>query len=350
MKGYTNKSHYLYFLFSLFLLLFPFYGCSVSKPGNQAEVNGLSQTVVPPAPDYSETASWIAADASGKHKADVFYVYPTIFASHDMPVYMDTVDEKLRSAAKTYSLFNMGIFGDVADFFAPYYRQASLETFTMLSEGQINSFLSVPYSDTLRAFDYYMSHFNKGRPFFLAGFSQGGMAVIEIIEKRLNDPEIAEKFVASYIFGASVTDKDIAKYPWLKPADNEAGAGVFVAFNTQKPGGAFTSVLKPGSLSINPVSWKRDNEPADMKDYKGAVIITDFATGRTKPDYKPFSSVYLEKGTNALAVENVNEIYSANALKIFGGYSLHTYDPMFFYNNIKENAAKRLDTKLRGFR
>ena len=50
--------------------------------------------------------------------------------------------------------------------------------------------------DISAAFDYYMDNYNEGRPFVLAGFSQGGKAVVELVKHA--PAEVLERMVAAY--------------------------------------------------------------------------------------------------------------------------------------------------------
>lgn len=44
----------------------------------------------------------------------------------------------------------------------------------------------IALQDIEHAFDYYLKHYNQGRPFILAGHSQGAKSVIELLKHKLN--------------------------------------------------------------------------------------------------------------------------------------------------------------------
>lgn len=65
-----------------------------------------------------------------------------------------------------------GIYDAESRFFAPYYRQAGLSVYELPAEER-EPYLALAYEDVCAAFDYYLEHYNEGRPIIVAGFSQG---------------------------------------------------------------------------------------------------------------------------------------------------------------------------------
>ena len=90
------------------------------------------------------------------------------------------------------------------NFYSPYYRQVTLETIADTALVAERSPLAM--GDVLKSFDYYLEHYNGGKPFILAGFSQGAMAVVELLKHLDNDA--ASRMVAAYVIGWKVTDAD----------------------------------------------------------------------------------------------------------------------------------------------
>ena len=292
-------------------------------------------------PDYSQEQNWAFLPAGQMNKpVDVFYVYPTIFGGNG-PENMDVADSDLRHKADVQILINGGVFTDTANLFAPYYRQASIEVI-WLPVPEADALLAPGRQDIMRAFDYYMQHYNQGRPFILAGFSQGSMALLELLKAKFSDPQLQKQLVAAYIIGYSVTPQDLQQYPWLKMAQGEMDTGVIVSYNTQLPKSGHSYVLKEGALGINPVNWKTDSSVAPAAQHKGAVIF-DIVTGEKLEEVPHLSDTYLEPQTGALAVTVDPVKYNASQA-VFPPGVLHMYDYMFFYNNLKENVQKRAAT------
>ena len=116
------------------------------------------------------------------HKVDVFYVYPTMFGGDKKPMNMDIKDVELREAAQKVSKMQVGVFTEDCNLFAPYYRQMSMNGLRM-SPDSLDIYFSTGYSDVKRAFKYYLDKLNQGRPFIIAGHSQGSMILIRLMKE-----------------------------------------------------------------------------------------------------------------------------------------------------------------------
>ena len=78
------------------------------------------------------------------------------------------------------------------------------------------------------AFHYYMDHDNQGKPFILAGHSQGAKAVIELLKREMT-PDISRKLIATYAIGYTVTSEELANYPTLRPAQDSIDTAYLLA-------------------------------------------------------------------------------------------------------------------------
>lgn len=340
-------SIYLSFVFLMFHTVL-LCGCSAGMAslngqfGISTEASIAAQASAPAKPDYSQKSSWIIAEnTNARHPADVFYIYPTIFLGKEIR-YMDISASNERKDASDYSMFNMSLFNGSANRFAPFYRQASLEAFMLGSYEASLPYLKLPCEDILDAFDYYIEHYNNGRPFIIAGFSQGAMMAECIIKNRLGNKKLRKNLIAAYLFGHSISPKTMRKYPQFRQSKTETDAGTFVSINTHLPGTGKILTILPGSVSNDPVSWQPGEHAIDMGKYKGAVILTDMPSGKTKYDPAPFKSAKVNYETGGIELAGVREEYVQTALKILGEKSMHSFDFMFFYNNIKENISKRI--------
>ncbi len=92
--------------------------------------------------------------------------------------------------------------------------------------------------DIQDAFEYYLKHFSGGRPFILAGHSQGTMTLIELIKNKFGgDAELRCRLVAAYLIGYTVTDDDLS-IAGLTAAGGAYDTGVVITYNTQSPSAA----------------------------------------------------------------------------------------------------------------
>jgi hypothetical protein len=317
-------------------------GCSAVKYTN-------SQS--PSAPDYGEDSAWVARPDRIDQAVDVFYVYPTIYVGKGN---MDTSDPGLRANAAGLLKAQAGVYSDHANLFAPFYRQQSAASQSMEpNNGGRDAYadprFQVGYGDVEQAFDYYIKHLNPDRPFIFAGHSQGSQVVIELMRKRLDNPELQKRLVAAYPIGYSVTKKDLETYPWMKLAQGETDTGVIITFNTQGPNALGSPVLLTGAVAINPLNWKTDDTRAGRENNIQARFFHD-STGRLIEQIPQFAGAYIDPGTGALIATDIQTPESKSIdLVNMGRWPkevYHRFDYAFWFDNLKENVQKRIKAYL----
>ena len=119
---------------------------------------------------------------------------------------------------------------------------------------------------------YYMEHDNQGKPFILAGHSQGAKAVIELLKREMT-PDISRKLIATYAIGYTVTPKELANYPTLRPAQDSIDTGVLIGFNSVTRPEAVSPLFRDNVVCINPVNWRTDATSAPS--YQGFTVSLD---------------------------------------------------------------------------
>lgn len=173
----------------------------------------------PPAPDYAQPANWAArpgaegpaqrvpAGASPRAAApaaDVFYVHPTTFSSAAL-WNQRLVDAATNAWTDTSVIARQAsVFNACCRIFAPRYRQASSLAFGHMAGDGAHAY-ALAYEDVLRAFDHYMANDNRGRPFILAGHSQGGLHVASLLRDRIDGTPLARRMVAAYVLGYALS-------------------------------------------------------------------------------------------------------------------------------------------------
>ena len=207
----------------------------------------------------------------------------------------------------------------------------------------------MPIDDITAALDYYFENCNDGRPFIIAGHSQGSAMVLLLLRTYFKDhPDYYARMVAAYAIGYSVTDEYLAANPHLKFATGECDTGVIIAYNTEGPVNVETNahnvVVLPHTRSINPLNWKLDETYAPASLNLGSIVL-DVETGEPAiKDIGADAQINLARGvvvTHAELAPTSAEIAKAGA-EFFGPDGRHAYDYMYYYNNIKANAAKRV--------
>jgi len=324
----ATKKHVI--LLTLVLIALICWGCG-TIPQTTIDLGGE----IPQAPDYQKSSSWVFQTPTPDKPIDVFYVYPTIYAE-DSPANMDINTADLRGAAKHLIDVQASVYSESANIFAPYYRQMSFAKLNPEEDTYKNQYFQLGYSDVSRAFEYFLENLNQGRPFILAGHSQGTMVLIQLMREHFKKPDLQNQLVAAYLIGYSITPEVFATYPWMKPATQATDTGVIISYNTQAPGATGSPVLLPGAFCINPLNWTTDETPADKLSNLGAVFFND-TTSHIEREIPHYAGARVDKETGAL-VTTLPEGLDIGAFPL-GVY--HKYDYALWYCNLKANVKTR---------
>jgi len=193
-------------------------------------------------------------------------------------------------------------------------------------------------ADVEDAFEFYINNLNIDRPFFIAGHSQGTMALIELIKNRFgNDEALRNRLIAAYLIGYTVTDADLST-AGLTAAQNATDIGVVVTYNSQSTTSIGGPMLMEGAHCINPLNWSIDNTFADSLQNLGAVFFND-STGEfiREVEYYCDAQIKIEKGALTTTIPSGEELE-------IGPYPegvYHRYDYAFWYRNLQANVADR---------
>ena len=287
---------------------------------------------------------------------DTFYVYATEYILGSLqegaPEYA-TLDnaEMLQGVAEEYQV-HATTFEASTNLFLPYYRQAGMPVMNKAwkETGNCESAVSgMPYGDITAALDYYFENYNGGRPFIIAGHSQGSCIIKLVLKNYFKEhTDYYKRMVAAYVIGYSVTTDELEAYPYLKFATGESDTGVIISYNTEGPKNAEqnakTAVLLPNAISINPLNWKRDETYAPVGENLGSLAVNEETGELEIGDMGADAQVNLARGvvvTNAKAYP-MDEESAKVAAEYFGPDGRHGEDYVYYYNNIKDNVAKRV--------
>lgn len=347
-----------------------------------------------PSPDYADLATWVywademtvdrgdvvcgASAAPGfdgstpaaDKPVDLFIVCPTVSMGSDGAATMDLADADDRASFVGALNMELGIYSDVCRVFAPLYRQATLAMYEA-SADELASAIDFAYADVAAAFERYLAEETE-RPFVLAGFSQGSEHVIRLIKDYLGDRAgqgdgrgegdghdegdgsddlsargtLSARLVAAYAIGWRLTEEECAEHPWLKAAQAADDTGVVVTFNSEEPEVEDSIIVPAGTrtLAINPLSWSASSEEAPAELNLGACF-TDYS-GAVVEEVPEFCGAYLDTERGTLKVVGVDPADYPPSLSIFDEGVYHLYDYQFFYRNLQENVATRVEAYL----
>ncbi len=279
---------------------------------------------VPAAPDYVLASEWYVVDRGGE--VDLFYISSTETVDwtdadgtvwHHAPAADSAACPGMRQEMEGVDR----IMGGNLNFYSPFYRQVTMETYA--DTALIATRFPVAMDDVRKAFRYYVDHLSGGRPFVLAGFSQGGEALVELL-KELPD-SLRDRMVAAYVLGWKITEEELASSPAIRPAQGADDYGVTICYNSvESPDAANPLVSGGNTVAINPVNWCTDATPA---------VLFDTLT------------VTLDPATKLLLVDGYEG--TGYALKpYFQDGCYHTFEIRWYGASLRENIAGRCEAYL----
>ncbi|MDC3195072.1 DUF3089 domain-containing protein [Flavobacteriaceae bacterium] len=324
-----------------FLLLMLFSGCK-----STFVIPSFDSSDVPPIPNYNLESSWavlpskyteefkeFASSQLDTLEADVFYVYPTLNTDKEDPRWNAPINDleqndKVLNKAVLYQASALALSGKV---YVPFYRQAHIRSFIMFNEGGKTA-LEIAYADVKKAFEVFLSKYNKGRPIILLSHSQGTRHTMRLIADFFDEKELQNKLVAAYIPGIGVKPN---LFKTIKPMTKPDETGGFVSWNTYKKG-YYPKDDKDwydGSVTTNPITWD-DSKVTTLEQHKGFLYTN-------KKIYDQALKIEVSDGL----------VWSSNPkfpMRLFMSpiKNYHSGDINLFWQDVKENAALRLNTYL----
>ncbi len=304
-------------------------------------------------PKYSDPSNWLSLPTStaGSKKVDVFFLYPTVYhqASASDPMICAVDNAAMRSGAKLAFSRTATVFSPLANIYAPYYRQAAVQVLGLPFDEQQQIVAAQPTTDALAAFDYYIKHLNHGRPFILAGHSQGSNILVNLLAAYMKGhPEVYKRMIAAYVIGYSITPQYLAQNPGLKFATGAYDTQVIVSYNTVAPTTLIPDpVVLPGALVINPITWTRTETTATAAQNLGGIALDASGCPVLDADGQPKkilgyadATIATDKGVLVCSTADPATLAPGNGMVAAGIY--HNYDYPFYYFDLRANAADRI--------
>lgn len=244
-----------------FLFCMLFSGCNKTE----------SEEYIPQAPDYSDPTFWYTEknDKTGKN-ADVFYIVSTWETdwktdSGETVHYADVYNKKHRDDMTKEISGVAAYMGKDNNFYSPFYRHITIEGWATRDENIINNRFKIAFEDVRNAFETFLKNRPKNRPFVLAGFSQGGKAVVELL--KIMPKDVYQQMVAAYVLGYKVTPDDTLTSTNIKAAQGPDDIGVTICYSSVSDVKYIQPVVAaPCAFCINPVNWRTDDVPATLHD------------------------------------------------------------------------------------
>jgi hypothetical protein len=337
------KLHSTLFAISICVLILLFLNaCSSTKPtGKVMDYNHTSR------PDYSDPESWAALptkhdsadlvphpDLNNRQQEaliDVFFLHPTTYTgSKGQDQWNAPVDEaELNQKTDRGSIKNQAsIFNGVGRVFAPRYRQAHIHSYFTKDTIRAKNAFALAYKDVKAAFEFYLTHYNEGRPIIIAGHSQGTTHAKQLLREYFDEKPLQNQLVAAYLVGMPVP---IDYFETIEVCKNAEQTGCFNSWRTWKKGHFPDSHMIDNSLAVtNPLSWTTQESYAPKALNKGSVL-------------QNFEDSFYPGITDAQVQNGVLWItkpkFPGSMFVWFKNYHIADYN--LFYVNVRENAQTR---------
>ena len=299
------------------------------------------------ATDYGDKTNWVRCDADKPGTTfDVFYIHPTLFCNPLNPRMNLHANPHLKERVYNFTVEQTEEIVPNARVFAPVVRQLDYTHigFAICSRRGWRKYrrMNSGVGDTLEAFQYYLKHFNRGRPYILFGHSQGAMDLY-LMMLRTRDITVRRGFVAAYLIGlprltANEINADMAPHG-IRTAAKADDLGVVIGWNTELQEANNILFTVRNTYCINPLNWRTDATPAAAEKHRGALVY-DLKTKRVRT-VKHFCGARVVPARGALVVSPTDtkryEFYGLGDSGV-----MHVNDIWFFVVNIRENIELRV--------
>ncbi len=337
-----------------FLLYAIFLVCFIScKPSYKNFVANYAFTSNNQLPNYSNLDYW-AAHPNKKDPSDsipydlktenifdttvdVFFLHPTTYTDQNKLMGWNALIDNAEVNAKTdYSsiLYQASVFNKAARVFAPRYRQANLYAYMPTTKQDTLHALAAfdtAYTDIKMAFQYFLTHFNQGKPIIIAAHSQGTTHAKRLLKEFFDGKPLQSKLVVAYLVGMPVEPNFFTN---LTYCSSPSQTNCFCSWRTFKEGFKSTFAQQEQFVAVvtNPLTWDSSKPTTNRKDNKGSVL-------------KNFNKV-VPNVTNATIADGV---LWAKHPRFFGSFLLktknyHIADYNFYYLSIRKNAVDRINS------
>lgn len=312
--------------------------------------SGAFEEYAPPsAPNYTQNSAWLALpetedtadvsptglslDRQSEAGADVFFIHPTTFTSGEAWNQPADHAESLQRLVDWVLPAQAGAFNSCCRVFAPAYRQATLASFLDM-EGEGAKALDLAYEDIAAAFQNFLLQRNEGRPFIIAGHSQGAHHLARLLKEDIPTTLIAKQLVAAYLIGRPIPMEGPEASP-IPVCETPTQTGCVISWNSQTAEAA-VEIGQSDSICVNPLTWAK-GQAAGFDANTGGV---DFVRGGA-----------VEAGVADARCDDgrllLTEVRSDNfSLMPFGAGNYHLYEFNLYYMNIRQNAEARVEAFL----
>ena len=282
---------------------------------------------------------------AGKGPA-VFFIHPTSFLARDhWNAPLDNQEANDRAA-----LFLRGqasAFNAVGDIWAPRYRQAAFGSF-LTDRSEASRALTLAYGDIQAAFAAFLAQIGPDRPIVLAGHSQGALHLTHLLKDRIAGTPLAKRIVAAYVVGWPVsraTDVEALGLPECARADQ---TGCFLSWETFAEPADESLILDAYDETTGFNGEPRRGTPLvctnPVTGTPGAAAPATANKGTLFPN-ADLTAATLQPGRVAARCAGRGFLLIGTGPDVgpyvLPGNNYHVYDYSLFWQNVRDDAARR---------
>lgn len=331
----------MYQLF-FYLLFLSFFLTSCLWPLRSFEKTNISS-----APDYSQEKYWACLpekkdssdivpytsnlkDEQSAAMADVFFIYPTIYLA-GTKWNADVNNRKLNKRIDKSTIRHQAtVFNGCCKIYVPRYRQAVLYSYAKMN-GSGKKALDFAYEDVKKAFEYYLKHYNRGRPIIIASHSQGTGHAEKLLRDYFdNDSLMRKKLITAYLIGGDLKKNAFKNIP---SSDSASQTGCYIGWNAKKWGKQRDNYYSKDIECVNPLTWKRDTVTGGKAKNLGSVPYG-------------FTRIDISYADAKVSPEGILWVHKEPKKGYTNGKNYHVLDYNLFWMNIRENAKLRVEIYL----
>ena len=305
----------------------------------------------PPAFDYATPDGWVAVpDKDATQPVDVFIVPGTTYFLPYKGYWNQSPEDTETRKFAGQMIARVGDTYSCCRVYIPRSRQAILGAFAD-NTGNGEKALDLAYRDVERAFDYYIAHYNNGRPFVLAGASQGGKHIFSLLKNRISGTELGKRMVVAYpLIWWMKKDQFAKESPDIPICAEPRQVGCVATYNPVGP--HLRTGLNPifdqtDIICVNPLTWRTDGAYASFELNLGVspFSVPDKSVPHAA-DAKCDENGHLVVSEIRANVYEGTPIPLQLMLSVFGRDNYHSLAFALFGANFKQNLNERVDTYL----
>ena len=209
---------------------------------------------------------------------DVFYLLPTTSdVDYRATPNVAYDDPDAHAFAVQIAKNQLTAFNGIGRIYAPLYREVP-NSLWGAPVPDIQKPLELAYRDTRAAFDYYLAHYNAGRPIVLVSHSQGDIDLFRLLLEEFDGTPLMGQLVAAYIVGQPLDAAFYNDYAQVRACQAPTDLGCVLDWCSFSDGMSDAAVanwareqdywipkthswgepLAPLAPSINPLEWTND--------------------------------------------------------------------------------------------